>query len=166
MSPCNLHRIADEQPIEFSITTQTKQIFLHSSLFILTSKQQMAEFLKTPPLHLVSSGLGVIQCVRDFLPLSILRRITSIPPCVLILLIQPWVLFRLMLFGWYSVPLFPVRTCWYCQGGDWKTSFPFVLVIRVLCSPPIHDETKELIFRSFPQLNAGPLPLKIAKNYY
>lgn len=52
------------------------------------------------------------QCERDFLPFSMRRRITSMPPCVLIRLIHPWVLFLLMFLGWYSVPLFPVRTCW------------------------------------------------------
>lgn len=52
------------------------------------------------------------QCDRDFLPFSMRRRSTSMPPCVLSLLIHPCVLFRLMFLGWYSVPLFLVRTCW------------------------------------------------------
>lgn len=29
-----------------------------------------------------------------------------------------------MFLGWYSVPLFLVRTCWYCHGGCWNTPEP------------------------------------------
>lgn len=112
------------------------------------------------------------QCVRDFRPLSIRRRITSIPLGVLILLIHPWVLFRLMFFGWYSVPRLAVRTCWYCQIGCWKTQDPSALVVRVpcrtgFCSVPVLDRTKELRERSWLQLNMvewGPLLLKINQN--
>lgn len=46
------------------------------------------------------------------------------PPFELSRLIQPWVLLRLMFLGWYSVPLFLVRTCWYCQGSCWNTPEP------------------------------------------
>lgn len=52
------------------------------------------------------------------------RRRTSMPPCELSLLIHPWVLLRLMFLGWYSVPLFLVRTCWYCHWGCWNTPEP------------------------------------------
>lgn len=52
------------------------------------------------------------------------RRSSSMPLWELILLIQPWVLLRLMFLGWYSVPLFRVRTCWYCHGSCWNTPEP------------------------------------------
>lgn len=65
-----------------------------------------------------------LQCESDFLPFNMRRRITSMPPCELILLIQPWVLLRLMFLGWYSVPLFRVRTCWYCHGSCWNSPEP------------------------------------------
>lgn len=64
------------------------------------------------------------QCERDLRPFNMRLRITSMPPRVLSLLIQPWVLLRLMFFGWYSVPLVWVRTCWYCPGGCWNTLQP------------------------------------------
>lgn len=67
---------------------------------------------------------GTVQCDSDFRPFNMRRRITSMPPCELILLIHPWVLLRLMFLGWYSVPLFLVRTCWYCHGGCWNTPEP------------------------------------------
>lgn len=67
---------------------------------------------------------GSLQCERDFRPLSIRRKSTSMPPFELSLLIQPWVLLRLMFLGWYSVPLFLVRTCWYCHAGCWNTPEP------------------------------------------
>lgn len=66
----------------------------------------------------------VFQCESDFRPFNMRRRITSMPPCELSLLIQPWVLLRLMFLGWYSVPLFFVRTCWYCHGSCWNTPEP------------------------------------------
>lgn len=112
------------------------------------------------------------QCVSDFRPLSIRRRITSIPPGVLILLIHPWVLFRLMFFGWYSVPRLTVRTCWWCQSGCWKTQALSALVFRVpcrtgFCAVAVFEKNKELIERTWPQLNMdewGPLLLKVNKN--
>lgn len=64
------------------------------------------------------------QCESDFRPFNIRRRITSMPPLELSLLIQPWVLLRLIFLGWYSVPLFRVRTCWYCHGSCWNTPEP------------------------------------------
>lgn len=76
------------------------------------------------PLGGQSLSGGSLQCERDFRPFSIRRKITSIPPLELSLLIQPWVLLRLMFLGWYSVPLFLVRTCWYCHAGCWKTPEP------------------------------------------
>ncbi len=66
----------------------------------------------------------ILQCESDFRPFNMRRRSTSMPPCELILLIQPWVLLRLMFLGWYSVPLFRVRTCWYCHGSCWNTPEP------------------------------------------
>lgn len=65
-----------------------------------------------------------LQCERDFRPFSIRRNSTSMPPLELSRLIQPWVLLRLMFLGWYSVPLFLVRTCWYCHGSCWNTPEP------------------------------------------
>lgn len=76
------------------------------------------------PLGGESLSDGSLQCERDFRPFSIRRRSTSMPPLELSLLIQPWVLLRLMFLGWYSVPLFLVRTCWYCQAGCWNTPAP------------------------------------------
>lgn len=66
----------------------------------------------------------ILQCESDFRPFNMRRRSTSMPLCELILLIQPWVLLRLMFLGWYSVPLFRVRTCWYCHGSCGKTPEP------------------------------------------
>lgn len=65
-----------------------------------------------------------LQCESDFRPFNMRRRITSMPVRELILLIQPWVLLRLMFLGWYSVPLVRVRTCWYCHGSCWNTPEP------------------------------------------
>lgn len=65
-----------------------------------------------------------LQCESDFRPFNMRRRSTSMPLRELILLIQPWVLLRLMFLGWYSVPLFRVRTCWYCHGSCWNTPDP------------------------------------------
>lgn len=74
--------------------------------------------------HLVVKVWWSLQCERDFRPFSIRRKSTSMPPFELSLLIQPWVLLRLMFLGWYSVPLFLVRTCWYCHAGCWNTPEP------------------------------------------
>lgn len=71
-----------------------------------------------------SLSVGNLQCERDLRPFSIRRKSTSMPPFELSLLIHPWVLLRLMFLGWYSVPLFLVRTCWYCHAGCWNTSEP------------------------------------------
>lgn len=79
---------------------------------------------QTPWLFLESLCDRRLQCERDFRPFSIRRSSTSMPPFELSLLIQPWVLLRLMFLGWYSVPLFLVRTCWYCHAGCWKTTQP------------------------------------------
>lgn len=65
-----------------------------------------------------------LQWERDFRPFNIRRRRTSMPPLELNLLIQPCVLLRLMFLGWYSVPLFLVRTCWICHGRGWNTPEP------------------------------------------
>lgn len=65
-----------------------------------------------------------LQCESDFRPFNIRRKMTAMPPCELSLLIQPWVLLRLIFLGWYSVPLFRVRTCWYCHGSCWNTPEP------------------------------------------
>lgn len=75
-----------------------------------------------------------IQCDSDFRPFNMRRRITSMPPCELSLLIQPWVLLRFRFLGWYSVPLFLVRTCWYCQEGCWNTAEPSA------CEDSIHGD--------------------------
>lgn len=71
-----------------------------------------------------------LQWLSDFLPFNIRRRRTSMPLRVLIRLIQPWVLFLLMFFGWYSVPRVRVRTCWYCQGSWGNTPEPPACVCR------------------------------------
>lgn len=97
----------------------------------------------------VKSSIGNFQCVSDFRPFNIRRRITSMPPCELILLIQPWVLFRLMFLGWYSVPLFRVRTCWYCQGTCWNTPEPSA------CEEIVSEALKTCVLAAAP----GPIQL-------
>lgn len=71
-----------------------------------------------------------LQWLSDFLPFNIRRRMTSMPPRELIRLIQPWVRFRLRFFGWYSVPRFRVRTCWYCHGSWGNTPEPSACTCR------------------------------------
>lgn len=89
--------------------------------FLLDFRTQVS-FLKVITDFFVSKRN--FQCESDFRPLNMRRNTTSMPPRELILLIQPWVLLRLMFFGWYSVPLFRVRTCWYCHASCWNTPEP------------------------------------------
>lgn len=103
--------------------TQNHQLigYINSWLFV----EHLLSFLKVLQLNqtLFFSDRN-FQCESDFRPFNMRRRITSMPLCVLILLIHPWVLLRLMFLGWYSVPLFFVRTCWYCQGSCWNNPEP------------------------------------------
>lgn len=93
-----------------------------------TQYEQLTKFkflsFQIPCMFGISLSWRIFQCESDFRPLSMRRKSTSMPLCVLSLLIQPWVLLRLIFLGWYSVPLFLVRTCWNCHEGCWKTPEP------------------------------------------
>lgn len=99
-------------------------IYQFHPVWTVTQRFKFLSFQYFPCMFGISLSWRIFQCESDFRPLSMRRKTTSMPLCVLSLLIQPWVLLRLIFLGWYSVPLFLVRTCWYCHEGCWKTPKP------------------------------------------